>query len=90
MQSFTKNINIMNQTNKISTASTGFFTKDKKNIKRIKNITDVENIKTKDDTTNDEPKMNFQKIKIRQKLFNKRVLSALNFPKNKLIYSLIS
>ena len=85
MQSFTKNINIMNQTNKISTASTGFFTKDKKNIKRIKNITDVENIKTKDDTTNDEPKMNFQKIKIRQKLFNKRVSSALNFPNNKLI-----
>ena len=85
MQSFTKNINIMNQTNKISTASTGFFTKDKKNIKRIKNITDVENIKTKDDTTNDEPKMNFQKIKIRQKLFNKRVSSALNFPNKKLI-----
>ena len=85
MQNFTKSINIMNQTNKISTASTGFFVKDKKKVKKIKNITDIENIKNKDETTTEEPNMNFQKIKIRQKIFNKRVSSALNFQNKKLI-----
>ena len=84
-QNFYKSINIMNQTNKLSTASTGFFVKDKKEIKRIKNITESENNKNKEELTIEDSNANFKKLKVRQKLYNKRVSSALNFPKNRLI-----
>lgn len=75
----------MNQTNKLSTASTGFFVKDKKEMKRIKNITESENNKNKEELTIEDSNANFKKLKVRQKLYNKRVSSALNFPKNRLI-----
>ena len=84
-QNFYKSINIMNQTNKLSTASTGFFVKDKKEIKRTKNITESENNKNKEELTIEDSNANFKKLKVRQKLYNKRVSSALNFPKNRLI-----
>ena len=84
-QNFYKSINIMNQTNKLSTASTGFFVKDKKEMKRIKNITESENNKNKEELTFEDSNANFKKLKVRQKLYNKRVSSALNFPKNRLI-----
>lgn len=84
-QNFYKSINIMNQTNKLSTASTGFFVKDKKEMKRIKNITESENNKNKEELTIEDSNANFKKLKVRQKLYNKRVSSALNFPKNRLI-----
>ena len=84
-QNFYKSINVMNQTNKLSTASTGFFVKDKKEMKRTKNITESENNKNKEELTIEDSNANFQKLKVRQKLYNKRVSSALNFPKDRLI-----
>ena len=85
LQNFGKNISIMNQTNKMSTASTGFFVNKNRRIKQIKNITKDDSCKNRNENVEEESKINFRKIKIRQKLFNKRVLSALIFPKNKLI-----
>ena len=85
LQNFGKNISIMNQTNKMSTASTGFFVNKNRRIKQIKNITKDDSYKNRNENAEEDSEINFRKIKIRQKLFNKRVLSALNFPKNKLI-----
>ena len=72
----------MNQTNKMSTASTGFFVNKNRRIKQIKNITKDDSCKNRNENAEEDSKINFRKIKIRQKLFNKRVLSALNFSKN--------
>ena len=82
---FAKNIN-MNQTIKMSTASTGFFLNEKNNKKKIYKIKPkAESCKNREDIIIEDSNLNFKKIKLNQKLMNKRITSALNFPNNKII-----
>ena len=84
---YTKDINTcnMNQTNKMSTASTGFFFPEKKGEKNYKMIPKAESCKNREDIIIEDSNLNFKKIKINQQLINKRINSALNLPKNKII-----
>lgn len=85
---FTQNINYnkMNQTNKMSTASTGFFANEKKRTKKLKLNTKPESCKNRDEIVINDNNLNFKKIKVKQsKIDNKRVISALNIPNNKII-----
>ena len=82
---FAKNIN-MNQTIKMSTASTGFFTKEKNNMmKNNKILPKAESCKNREDIIIEDSNINFKKIKMNKKLMDKRITSALNFPNNKII-----
>ena len=86
---FAKNINInnnMNQTYKMSTASTGFFNQEKKRKKIIRIRSKAESCKNRDEISNKYYNFNFKKIKINKKLYNQRISSTLDLQKNKILF----
>ena len=86
---FAKNINInnnMNQTYKMSTASTGFFNQEKKRKKIIRIRSKAESCKNRDEISNKYYNFNFKKIKINKKLYNQRISSALDLQRNKILF----
>ena len=80
------NYNKMNQTNKMSTASTVFFANEKKEEKKIILNVKAESCKNGDEIVINDNNLNFKKIKVKQpKINNKKTFSALNYQNNKII-----